>query len=325
MALTQIVTTDSVSASVVNTKIVDKANADISGLQIAQTAGGTATAITLTGVELTNGYQKTFIISASNSGAATTVNGKPLYKPGGKVAPNLVAGKAATVWYNLAGDCFFYKASAEGTATAGDVLAGKTFSNDDDTGLIGTLALTGNAVVGDILATKTAYLTDPKTKVTGTMVNRGAVTITPGTSNQAIAAGYHNGSGYVAGDSDLVAANILAGVNIFNVAGSAKRSATGTGSTPASGGLISVSGLGFTPKKIILFQWRTSQPTTLYMKIYCADVNNANFNNYLTHYVTTAGSPPQDTGAWTVGDGYFSTVVYNLGWDDVVYQYFAFE
>ena len=130
MALTQIVTTDSVSASVVNTKIVDKANADISGLQIAQTAGGTATAITLTGVELTNGYQKTFVISASNSGAATTINGKPLYKPGGTVAPNLVAGKASSIWYNLAGDCFFYKASAEGTAVAGDVLATKTFSND---------------------------------------------------------------------------------------------------------------------------------------------------------------------------------------------------
>jgi hypothetical protein len=295
MALSQILTTDSVSASVVNTKIVDPANTALAGLQIAQTAGGTATAITLTGVELTNGYQKTFIISASNSGSATTVNGKPLYKPGGTVAPNLVSGKSASIWYSLAGDCFFYKASAEGTATAGDVLAGETFSNDDDTGVVGT------------------------------MTNRGAVTITPGTSNQAIAAGYHNGSGYVAGDSDLVAANILAGVNIFNVAGSAKRSATGTGSTPVSGGLISVSGLGFTPKKIILFQWRTSQPTTLHMKIYCADVNNANFNNYLTHSVTTAGSLSQDKGAWTVGNGYFSTVVYNLGLDDVVYQYFAFE
>ena len=66
MTLTQIVTTDSVSASVVNTKIVDPANTAISGLQIAQTAGGTGTAITLTGIELTNGYQKTFVISASN-------------------------------------------------------------------------------------------------------------------------------------------------------------------------------------------------------------------------------------------------------------------
>lgn len=170
MALTQILTTDSVSASVVNTKIVEPANTAISGLQIAQTAGGTGTAITLTGVELTNGYQKTFVINANNSGAATTINGKPLYKPGGIVAPSLTAGKAATVWYNLSGDCFFIKASAEGTAVAGDVLAGLTFSNDNDIGLTGTLALTGTAVASDILATKTAYNTDPKTKITGTLV-----------------------------------------------------------------------------------------------------------------------------------------------------------
>ena len=169
MALTQILTTDSVSASVVNAKIVDPANTALTGLQIAQTAGGTGTAITLTGVELTNGYQKTFIISASNSGAATTINGKTLYKPGGTVAPNLVAGKSASIWYNLAGDCFFIKASAEGTATVGDVLAGKTFSNDDDTGLSGTMVnngvvsvvpkfsdieLLGNYAVGSIVKSK---------------------------------------------------------------------------------------------------------------------------------------------------------------------------
>ena len=171
MALSQILTTDSVSASIVNTKIVDTANTDISGLQIAQAAGGTATAITLTGVELTNGYQKTFIISASNSGSATTINGKPLYKPGGTVAPNLVAGKAASIWYNLAGDCFFYKASAEGTAVAGDVLAGVTFSNDDDIGLIGTLTLTGDATTNDVVFGKTFYGGDAKTKLTGDGLN----------------------------------------------------------------------------------------------------------------------------------------------------------
>ena len=188
MALTQILTTDSVSASVVNTKIVDKANTAISGLQIAQTAGGTATAITLTGIELTNGYQKTFIISASNSGSATTVNGKPLYKPGGTVAPNLVAGKSASIWYNLAGDCFFYKASAEGTATAGDVLASKTFSNDDDTGLTGTLALTGDASVGDVATGKTFYNNDPTSKLTGT-----------GANVKKFATGVQNGSGTITG------------------------------------------------------------------------------------------------------------------------------
>ncbi len=104
-----------------------------------ETAGGTATAITLTGITLSDGHSKTFVVASDNSAAATTINEKPLYKPGGTTAPKLIAGKAVTVWYDAAGDCFFIKASAEGDAGAGDVLAGKTFSNDDDTGVVGTM------------------------------------------------------------------------------------------------------------------------------------------------------------------------------------------
>lgn len=55
--------------------------------------------------------------------------------------------------------------------------------------------------------------------VTGTIVNRGAVTITPSTVAQTITAGYHNGSGTVVGDTDLSSGNILSGVDIFGVEG----------------------------------------------------------------------------------------------------------
>lgn len=51
------------------------------------------------------------------------------------------------------------------------------------------------------------------------MSDNGAVTLTPTTSDQSIAAGYHNGSGKCAGDADLVAGNIKNGVNLFGVAG----------------------------------------------------------------------------------------------------------
>ena len=78
-----------------------------------------------------------------------------------------------------------------GTATAGEVLAGKTFAS-------------------------AAGLSS-----TGSMSNRGAVTITPATSDQAIAAGYHDGAGRVAGDPDLLAGNIVSGVSIFDVMGTA--------------------------------------------------------------------------------------------------------
>lgn len=141
-------------------------------LKTFQTAGGTATAITLTGIELVDGFQTTFVVLASNSGAATTINAKPLYKPGTTTAPKLVAGKAATVWYNLAGDCFFIKASAEGTAVAGDVLAGKTFSNDDDTGIAGVLSLIGTAGAGDVVSGKTFYNIDAKTIITGSRISK---------------------------------------------------------------------------------------------------------------------------------------------------------
>ena len=84
-----------------------------------ETAGGTATVITLTIPNLVDGVSKTFIASASNNSAATTINGKSLYKPNTTTAPTLIAGKAYTIWYSPSNDCFFIKASAEGDAVAG--------------------------------------------------------------------------------------------------------------------------------------------------------------------------------------------------------------
>ena len=84
---------------------------------------------------------------------------KNFYKPGGTLAPSITAGKAYNVWYD--GTSFFLQASAEGDAVVANVLAGKTFSNDDDTGLVGTIP------------------------------SKDAATITPGTTNQTIAAGQY--------------------------------------------------------------------------------------------------------------------------------------
>ena len=74
---------------------------------------------------------------------------------------------------------------------AAEVLAGKTFSNANAAG------------------------------IAGNMPNRGAVILTPGPADVAIAAGYHDGNGKVVGDADLTAGNIRLGANIFGVAGSA--------------------------------------------------------------------------------------------------------
>jgi hypothetical protein len=55
---------------------------------------------------------------------------------------------------------------------------------------------------------------------TGTMNTVGQQNITPGTTDKGITAGFHDGTGSVAGDGDLIPASIRQDVNIFNVTGS---------------------------------------------------------------------------------------------------------
>lgn len=80
-----------------------------------------------------------------------------------------------------------------------------------------------NAIAGDILATKTAYVNG--TKITGSMTNRGAVTgtISDLTNGYTVPSGYHDGSGTVDIDSTekakIIAGNIKDGVEILGVTG----------------------------------------------------------------------------------------------------------
>lgn len=76
----------------------------------------------------------------------------------------------------------------------------------------------GDATAAQILSGKKAYVDG--SLVTGTIPSKSAQTYTPGTSNQTISAGqYLSGAQTIAGDADLVAANIKSGANIFGVAG----------------------------------------------------------------------------------------------------------
>ena len=67
------------------------------------------------------------------------------------------------------------------------------------------------------------------------MPDNGAVSIVPGTSEQTIAAGYHDGAGTVAGDAELVAGNIMNGVELFGVAGTLLNPPLKTGQTTPYG------------------------------------------------------------------------------------------
>lgn len=83
--------------------------------------------------------------------------------------------------------------------------------------IVGSYDSDANGTAANLLANKVLY--GKGQRITGTMPNNGAKIITPSTTNQAIPAGYHDGSGYVKGDVNLLPANIKNGVTIFGKTG----------------------------------------------------------------------------------------------------------
>lgn len=76
------------------------------------------------------------------------------------------------------------------------------------------------AYASEILFGKTAYARG--SKLTGTILSKTAQTYTPTTTDQTIASGqYLSGNQTIKGDANLVAGNIVNGVTIFGVSGSA--------------------------------------------------------------------------------------------------------
>ena len=140
------------------------------------------------------------------------------------------------------------------TAGAGDVLSGKVIVDKEGEPFAGTLTLTGTAADSHVLAGQTYYNTDAKTKRTGGMANRGAVSqaLNAGGS-YTIPAGYHNGAGKVTANSlasqtsaNAAAGHILSGktawVNGAKVTGNIASLAGQTVTPGASAKTVSCSG-----------------------------------------------------------------------------------
>ena len=131
--------------------------------------------------------------------------------------------------------------TSDATATAGDVLSGKTayVNGTKITGTITTRALENPEIKvssnGNITATttiKSGYYTSDAKSADKQLTTKAATTYTPSTSNQTIAASiYLTGTQTIKGDANLVAGNIKSGVSIFGVIGNY----TGSGGGGSSG------------------------------------------------------------------------------------------
>ncbi len=309
---------------------------------IYQTAGGTATAITLSINEtLVNGFSITFIASANTNGATTTINTKPLYKPNTTSAPALIVGKAYTVWYNSVSDCFFIKASAEGDVVAANVLAGKTFSSDNDTGLMGTMP--NNGAVSKSLAINGSY-TIPEGyhngsgKVSQSITTKAAATYIPSTSTQTISAGqYLSGAQTISPVTGTATADKVDSGYTFSSASGINLTGTSTkkrwayadvwlGSHNVAPPFI-VTGLGFKPSTILVlcettinsdaYQITSEYSTGIYQSIATlARYKSVTYGDSYTSYQAIIPT-------WSVGAGTFSFSAGSYGFTSV--KYWAFE
>lgn len=193
---------------------------------------GTATGTNTYAVSIPNfpslvvGYKVTVKFPTANTGNSTlNVNGlgaKSITKAEGvHIPPGTI--KANGIYTLVYGGAYFHlqgEGGVYGTARASDVASGKTIGTDN--GLVsGTLALSGNAPVANVLAGNTFYNSSLTAKLTGTMANRGTLnsTITTNNGQVSLATGYYVGGIIKATFANLIASNIKSGINIGGIVG----------------------------------------------------------------------------------------------------------
>jgi hypothetical protein len=270
------------------------------------TTGSTANAILLN-ISPFSDYKKYSFKATSASTGNVTINGKVFKKLDGTQIGNggVKANKVYDFYYDSTSDCVFILAKAEGDSTDADVLAGKIYSNGDDIGRTGSM--TNNNIPSTSLPINGSY-TIPKGYHPGTEIvtqsipTKAAATITPGTTDQTIASNqYLSGVQTIKGEPNLLAANIVSGISLFNIVGAATIASLGGTNYATNSQMPNVSAtytLTFSPNLIVVY--RNTSDWVLYYKGSCWRVTNGNS-------VSTSSSISVSGNNLTIGSIYNDT------------------
>ena len=137
----------------------------------------------------------------------------------------------------------YYSSQTTKSVSSGSASAPSTISGTSATVSTGTNTITLTKTVSVTPTVSAGYVssgtaTNSSVSLTASVTTKAAATITPGTTNQTIASGtYLTGTQTISGDADLVASNIVNGVQIFGVTGNVVLQNYYTGSSAPSSSL----------------------------------------------------------------------------------------
>lgn len=186
-----------------------------------------------TSVQVTGTYQLptiTFPTAATSSATSGYTSKATISRSTSAQYINIPAG------YNGSGVYYKVNAVANGSATGPSSLSGTSATVTTGTNTL-TLTKTGVTTTPTVSAgyVSSATASTATVTLTASVTTKAAATITPGTTNQTIASGtYLTGTQTISGDADLVASNIVSGVQIFGVTGNVVLQNYYTGSSAPS-------------------------------------------------------------------------------------------
>lgn len=189
---------------------------DVKEINIPKSPSGTAKFHDVSDATITGGGQMLDGVSAYDA-SGTKITGTIVSKAGTDLT---VTGDTVTVpagYYSSQ----VTKAVASGSASAPSTISGTSASLSAGTN---SLTLTKSVSVTPVVSAgfvTSGTATNTSVSLTASVTTKAAATITPGTSNQEIAAGtYLTGKQTISGDSNLQSQYIKSGVSIFGVSGS---------------------------------------------------------------------------------------------------------